>query len=176
MKTTSGVDYMKPAKKMEAAWLGIDSVHGCYITGTRDDLRDGLIAPGETVTIEERAYVLFKAERLFIKSTCAPSFVIRQVFVGATCGPLASGAGGSPIIAEPFAVKYETLADLKLALEGFDGKNVLKIDVDKSALEFLGAPFPLPALEVGLQLSFQVENIGKEPMRFLGALLGQAVW
>jgi hypothetical protein len=172
MKTTSGVDYMKPPKKMGAAWFGIDSLRGRYLTGTIDSIHRGLIEPGETATITEAFYQLFKGERLFVKSTCAPSFLIRYVFVGAECGPFA-GSAGSPIIAEPFAVKFEALADLKLAL---DDKNILHIDVDKPALDFLGAPFPLPTAQPGLSLSFCVENIGKEPMRFLGALLGQAAW
>jgi hypothetical protein len=121
--------------------------------------------------LSENFHFDFKGERLFVHSVCASSFLFRQVFVGATCGPLNPN---QPVIAEPFAVKYEALADLKLALDG--SKNMLRIDVDRPALEFLGAPFPLPMAHRGLTLSFVVENIGKEPMRFLGALYGQAAW
>jgi hypothetical protein len=160
----------KIEKKFESAWFGLDSLHGRYLTGTHDDIPNGVIQPGESVNIVERAYVLFKSERLFIKETCAASFLIRNVFVGNQRGAI---VGQNPIITDPFVVKYEALADLKLAL---DDKNVLRVDVDKSALEFLGAPFPLPTVQVGLDIMFQIEHIGKEPMRFLGALLGRAAW
>jgi len=97
--------------------------------------------------------------------------LIRRVLVGNQFGAIVNS---KPIIADPFAVKYEALADLKLALD--DENNTLRVDVDKSALEFLGAPLVLPVAQVGLDILFEVENIGKEPMRFLGALLGTVIW
>jgi hypothetical protein len=173
MKTISSDEaFMKKSleKKFEPAWFGLDSLHGRYITGTHNDIPHGVVQPGETVNVIERAYVLFKSERLFIRETCAASFLIRNVFVGNQRGAI---IGQNPLICDPFVVKYEALAELKLAL---DDKNVLRVDVNKPALEFLGAPFPLPLAQVGLDIMFQIEHIGKEPIRFLGALLGQAAW
>src|SRR6266853_4372372 len=63
----------QPAKK-EPAWLGFDSMHGRYLTGTGGDIPQGVIASNETVYVIERVHVLFKSERLFVKHTCAPSF------------------------------------------------------------------------------------------------------
>lgn len=158
----------------EPAWFGIDSFHARYLTGTLDDVTNGKIAPRETAQIIEKTYVTFKSERLFVKSDCASSFLIRNVFAGQHRGAI---IGNEPIIAEPFAVKFEALADLKFAFGDVFGEGkVLKIEVNKPALDFIGAPFPLPVLQPGMDLTFQVENIGSEPMRFLGALLGQGLW
>lgn len=165
---------LQKVSKAEPAWFGIDSFHARYLTGTKDDIQQGLIAPKETAAIIERAYTMFKSERLFVKSECASSFLIRNVFVGQQRGAI---VGHEPIITEPFAVKFEALADLKFAFGDVVGEGkTLKIEVDKPALDFIGAPFPLPSMQVGMDLTFQVENIGKTSMRFLGALLGQAVW
>lgn len=157
----------------QTAWLGIDSVHGRYMFGTDSkEIPDGVVLPKQTANIIEKAWVPFKAERLFVHRSCAADFLIRAVFVGCVRG--GGAVNDEPIIAEPFAVDYDALASVKWV--DVDGKKPIKISVDKRALEFLGAPFALPSVLPGMEISFQVENIGREPRRFLGAFLGKGLW
>jgi hypothetical protein len=114
---------------------------------------------------------MFKGERLFVHRSCASDFLIHNCFIGSNHG------GGkvnfaTPLIAEPFAVDFDQLTKIDL----FDGKDAIKITIDRKAIEFCGAPFPLPTMHPGMQMSMQVENIGREPRRFLGAFFGRANW
>lgn len=156
--------------KATPTWLGLDSMNGRYLTGTRGDLSDGMILPGETAVVSRRCYKLFKSERLVIKSTCAPSFLLRKVWVGADAGGMIDRM---PMPAEAFAVKFDELPELKIAVDLNFG--ALTLNIDRATFDLIGAPFPLPTCNGGIDMGFEVENIGKEPTRFLGALLGQSV-
>lgn len=158
--------------KATDAWLGIDSLHGRYRFGTgSDEVPQGVVEPKQCVYIIERAWSSFRGERLFVHRSCASDFLIRQVFVGnLTAGPVNS----TPIITEPFAVDFDQLAAIKWNEDSHRDRPI-KIAVDRKAIEFLGAPFALPAFNAGLDLSFEVEHIGKEPRRFLAAFLGKTL-
>lgn len=160
-----------PLVKSEAAWFGIDSMHGRYLFGTpAEEIRAGLVAPKQTLQIVETSLTYFKSERLFVQRTCASSFLIRNIYAGAKYG---ASINRAPIITDPFVVDFDDLLACDIA---FDGKTVLEIKVDRAALKLLGAPLPLPTLAPGIPLTFEIENIGDAPARFLGALLGRAAW
>ncbi len=158
-----------PLMKKEPAWLGFDSLNGRYLFGTDRAPAGGLVEPKQVVSIVASCYQLFKGERLFVKRDCASDFLIREIFVGARN---TGKVNQDPIIAEPFAVDFEGLAKIEEAL--FDGK-VLKIVVDKKAVDLLGQPWTLPACAPGWQITFNVENIGEAPLRFLAAFSGHSV-
>jgi hypothetical protein len=158
-------------KKEQDAWFGIDSIHGRYQFGTEDGPREGIVAPKQMVTIVTRAWVLFKAERLFVGHTCASDFLLRAIFVGAERGPIVNA---DPILMDPFVVNFSDLANISAQM--FEKEQPVKIVIERKGAEFFGAPFPLPTLLPGLDLSFQIEHIGNTPKRFLAAFLGKAIW
>jgi len=163
--------------KRESAWLGIDSLNGRYLTGT-DDLQNaiagpGVIAPKQTANIIVRADLAFTSERLFVARDCA-RFLIRSVLIGLDRGALAAHSAG--IITEPFIVDFENLHKFTADRRSRDGQTIIHIKIEKQAADLLGQPFQLPRLEPYMDLTFQVENIGSTPQRFLGALLGIGEW
>lgn len=164
---------MQPISRSTTAWVGLDSRHGRYMFGAKGEPIDGVIEPGQTATITMHSHFLFRSERLFVQRACAPDFVIHRALVGCKLGAV---FGGDPIIAEPFAVNFDDIPTLFADEKLFDGKSVVEIKIDRKVMELLGAPFKLPVLQPGLDLNLQVENIGKKPRRFLGALLGEAVF
>jgi hypothetical protein len=157
-------------RKEEPAWFSVDSMNGRYLFGDHDNVPDGVIRPGQTAQIYQVSHLPFKGERLFVQARCAPSFLLREVFVGAQHSY--SQVNQAPLITEPFAVDFEELPRLSLK----DADMPIKITIDRPMLELLGAPFALPPLLPGLSLLMNVEHIGERPMRFLAAFLGRAQW
>ena len=164
-------------KKEEEMWLGIDSQQGRYMFGIDGEVMHGMVLPRQTVSIVQRSYVKFKAERLVVRRQCASDFLIRSVFIGCNRGssPLDMN---TPLITEPFAIDFDELPAIRMAMDQREEKdetpvvNPVVIKIDRKASEFIGAPFPLPMFQPGLDMTFQIENIGKEPSRFLAGLLG----
>lgn len=154
------------------AWLGVDSLNGRYRFGSEEAPPHGTIEPRQLVLITERVYAIFKGTRLFVHRSCASDFLIRNVYVGAQCGGMAIGS--SPLIAEPFAVDYDQLAQIQWSADSTT--KIIQIKVDRKAIELLGAPFVLPTMQPGIDLSFEVEHIGHEPRRFLAAFYGKGMW
>ena len=150
--------------KNKPGWFGLDSLHS-------HDLRDGLVPPGHHFAIQRTIYTTFKGERLLVKRDCASSFLIHNVFVA---NMNSRSTLHDAIFAEPFAVDFGDLPKISLEIEEAAklGKTI-EIKVDRLAVEVLGMPWPLPALQPGLPLTFAAECIGKEPVRFIGAFFGQ---
>lgn len=174
-KGTSAIDDIikrQPPMVKQPAWLGLDSRNGRYLFGAGDAaVVDGMVDPRQTITIAAMPYTLFRGERLFVQRACAPDFLIHRVLVGQRlCGML----GMDPIPADIFAVDFDDLP--KVNFEDA-GDKAIRIEVGgKSASEFLGQPFLLPTCQPAIHIAMQVENIGREPRRFLGAFVGSAVF
>lgn len=155
------------------AWMGIDSLNGRYLFGSDEKAPDdGRVKPKQTAMITARSYRPFRAERFFVQRACARDFLIRGVFVGNRIAILTTQ---DPIIAEPFAVDFDDLLMLQLK-DDAAGKGPINIIIDRLSSDLHGLPFRLPLLSPGIDLTFQVENIGTEPSRFLAALYGEALW
>ena len=175
-----GVAQGRRAPIVELGWLGLDSRGGRLLAG-EGAITSGAVAFGEVREIVVRPQRPFKGRYLWVHSSIARSFLIHAVRVG----PMIAGVAPTPIPADIFAVNYDDLATLQIH-EVEPGK-VVQIDVRRvpgdmpdgdPARAWHGVPFHLPAAQVGMEVAIMVENIERkvfEPIRFLGAFLGETV-
>lgn len=175
-----GVAQGRRAPIVELGWLGLDSRGGRLLAG-EGAITSGAVAFGEVREIVVRPQRPFRGRYLWVHSSIARSFLIHAVRVG----PMIAGVAPTPIPADIFAVNYDDLATLTIH-EVEPGK-VVRIDVLRvpgdmpdgdPTRAWHGVPFHLPAAQVGMEVAIMVENIERkvyEPLRFLGAFLGETV-
>lgn len=162
---------------MRWVWLGFDSRDGRLLAGDAAPLTSGAIKFGEVRELWARPMRPFKGRYLWVHSSAARSFLIHSVRVGNRM----AGIGTQPIPADMFAVEYGELA--KLTIHDVEPGKLVAIEVHQApeamprgAPGWRGIPFDLPACQVGQDIGIIVENIERtvyEPLRFLGAFLGE---
>lgn len=107
----------------------------------------------------------FKPTRFMVWSRCAPNFAIHAFKLG-NC---AVDASFSTVPADAFATKLDMLPLITAALEK-DG--CVEIRVPKN-IDALGLPLVLPTVQVGMDITIEVENLSDEPQRFLAIMMGK---
>lgn len=149
------------------AWLGYDSCYGRLLAGSGDLVpRNGLVPPGSTILITNRPQLPFRGRRLFVHQPIASSFLIHDVKVGQR----AMTASFGPIPADAFATRLDQIATVDAL---FKQHEVFELKIGKRAAEMLGSEWTLPRVEGGMaDITMMIENISAEPLRFIGAWMG----
>ena len=130
---------------------------------------DVLIPAGATAQVVGRPQLPFRGDRLAIWSGCAPNFFIEDIRVGNVC----QGVQAGTIPADAFATRLDLLPllDAKLQKEG-----LVEVRISKKAEECFGQPLAMPLAPVGTSVIVVVTNVTKEPVRFVGVILGDQEW
>jgi hypothetical protein len=145
-------------------WIGFDSRQGRLLAGEVN--RTGEVMPAGFVAIESKPQMPFRGQRLFVHQPIASSFLIHSVRVGR----METTVACAPIPADAFATHMDALAQID---EMFARDKVIELKVGKTAAELLGSPWTLPLAQIGIEITFSVENIGDRPLRFLAGMLGK---
>ena len=149
-------------------WMGFDSRSGRLLAG-EGSVKAGLVESGGYIQIVQRPQVsAWRGQRLFVHQPVASSFLIHDVRVGTNSCIAAYG----PIPADAFATRMDRLAEIDAI---FKRDEVFQIKIEKTGAEILGMEWPLPVAPVACDISLYVENIGKEPLRFLAGFIGEEV-
>lgn len=152
---------------MTKSWLGFDSRYGRLLAGGGERIpSEGLVLPGDTVTIVSRPQISFAGERLSIYLLIASSFLIHSLKVGNAEQTVSFG----PIPADAFATRMDQLAEIE---EIYKQHEAFEIKVQKGAYELLGQEWPLPMVGSGTDIMFTVENISDTPKRFIAGFFGR---
>lgn len=131
--------------------------------------RGALIPAGATVQVIGRPQLPFRGDRLAIWSGCAASFFIEDIKVGT----MGQGVQAGTIPADAFATRLDLLPliDAKFQKDGF-----VEVRISKRAEECFGQPLALPLAPVACDVTLVVTNVSKEPMLFVGVILGDQEW
>ena len=152
---------------MTKSWLGFDSRYGRLLAGAGDRIpHEGLVLPGDTVTITTRPQIPFAGERLSTHLPIASSFLIHSLRVGNAEQTVSFG----PIPADAFATRMDQLAEIEAI---YKQGEAFELKIQKGAYDLIGEEWPLPMVFASCDLTFTVENISSEPRRFIAGFFGR---